>query len=60
MRPFEDRIKRFIDFYDDLYPTLVRHSNERAVIYKQKSDKLNLIGFPSDKQQKIEDVLREV
>lgn len=54
MRPFKDLCKKWFDIYDCYHPTLEEHAKERYRIYKENGIKVELIGFPLKKQERIE------
>ena len=54
MRPFKDVCKKWFDIYDCYHPTLEEHAKQRYRIYKENGIKVELIGFPPKKQERIE------
>ena len=55
MRPWENTCKKWIDIYDAFHPTMEQHSKERYKIYKNAGLPIDLIDFPSNKQDRLEE-----
>lgn len=59
-RPFEGKVKKFIDFIDDYSWTTQTHSTTRLAAYMDLYQHVQLIDSPPDKEKKIMEKAREL